>query len=106
MDFSINEQDDVVRISLDSSFDVSHYERFKSICAENVKENNRFEVDFTETQYLDSSALGMLLLLREQTKGDKSRVTLKNVGEAALKILSIAQFQQLFNIETVETIQT
>lgn len=105
MDFSINTKDDVVKISLDSSFDVSHYEEFKSICADNVKDKNRFEVDFTETQYLDSSALGMLLLLREQTKGDKSRVTLKNVGESALKILSIAQFQQLFNIEATETSQ-
>ncbi len=99
MDFSVNEKDEVVTIKLDSSFDVSHYEKFKVICSENVTDTNRFEVDFANTQYLDSSALGMLLLLRDQTHGEKDRVTLINVKDAALKILTIAQFQQLFNIE-------
>ena len=93
------QKDGVVTIVLPCSFDVSQYEEFKLICQKYQADNNRFEVDFTETQYMDSSALGMLLLLREQVKGDKERVLLANVTGTALKILEIAQFNQLFNIK-------
>jgi len=88
----------LVTIVLPSSFDVSQYEEFKAICKEYEADDNRFEEDFTVTQYMDSSALGMLLLLREQVKGDKERVLLTNVTGTTLKILEIAQFNQLFNI--------
>lgn len=101
MGITANKIDDLVTIVLDPSFDVSQYEKFKSICESNVSDTNRFAVDFAQTEYIDSSALGMLLLLREQTKGDKSRVTLINVGGSALNILKIAQFNQLFTIQEV-----
>lgn len=99
MEYSVNQANNDVTIVLDSCFDVSSYEYFKSICSENVTDKNHFKVDFSNTEFMDSSALGMLLLLREQTHGDKSRVTFVNVGEAARKILEIAQFQQLFRIQ-------
>lgn len=92
------QQDSLVTIMLPGSFDVSQYEEFKAICQKYNSDNNCFEIDFAETQYMDSSALGMLLLLREQVKADKKRVLLKNVNGTALKILEIAQFNQLFNI--------
>jgi anti-anti-sigma factor len=100
MKYSINKAKNKVSIILDSSFDVSHYEQFKAICNEHNQADVGFSIDFRKTEYLDSSALGMLLLLREQTEGDKSRVTLENVGESALKILKIAHFHQLFNIHS------
>lgn len=92
------QKDKLVTIVLPGSFDVSQYEEFKLICQKFKADDNRFEVDFTQTQYMDSSALGMLLLLREQVKGDKERVLLTNVTGTTLKILEIAQFNQLFNM--------
>lgn len=92
------QQDSLVTIILPCSFDVSQYEEFKDICQKYNADDNNFEIDFTETHYMDSSALGMLLLLREQVKADKNRVLLKNVSGTTLKILEIAQFNQLFNI--------
>lgn len=91
-------QNDLVILVLPCSFDVSQYEEFKAICEANKTTDNRFELDFSQTQYMDSSALGMLLLLREQVKGDKNRVLLKNVSGTALKILEISQFHLLFHL--------
>ncbi|MDX1351596.1 MAG: STAS domain-containing protein [Thiomicrorhabdus sp.] len=93
------QKDDLVTLILPCSFDVSYYEEFKAICESFKADDNRFELDFSETQYMDSSALGMLLLLREQVKGDKNRLQLINAGGTALKILEIAQFNQLFNFK-------
>ena len=93
------QEGDLVTLILPCSFDVSHYEEFKSICERFKSDENRFEINFSETQYMDSSALGMLLLLREQVKGDKKRVRLINVSGTVLKILEIAQFSKLFKYE-------
>ncbi|BCN93225.1 anti-anti-sigma regulatory factor [Thiomicrorhabdus immobilis] len=92
------EQDGVVTIQLGGSFDVSQYEKFKTICKKYDSSENRFKIDFAKTLYMDSSALGMLLLLREQTKGDKERVKLVNVSGTVNKILEVAHFNQLFTI--------
>jgi anti-anti-sigma factor len=90
---------DVVTLSIDGIFDVSVYELFKEACGAHANDTAQFVIDMDKTTYMDSSALGMLLLLREKTHGDKDRVKLINVGESVLSILEIAQFQQLFNIQ-------
>lgn len=91
---------EVVTISIDGSFDVSVYEQFKEAYQSNLTESNRFVIDLHNAPYIDSSALGMLLLLREKTQGDKARVVLVGVNEIAQRILEIAQFNRLFDIQT------
>lgn len=90
---------EVVTISIDGIFDVSVYELFKEACSEYISDTAQFVIDMDKTTYVDSSALGMLLLLREKTQGDKNRVKLVNVSKSVLSILKVAQFQQLFNIQ-------
>ncbi len=91
-----------VTISVIGSFDISAYEEFKENCQKYLTDSNKFVIDLERATYMDSSALGMLLLLREKTRGDKSRVRLINVGDNVLNILEIAQFNQLFVIESKE----
>lgn len=90
----------IVTISIIGSFDVSAYEEFKEICQNNLTDSNKFIIDLKHANYMDSSALGMLLLLREKTLGDKTRVKLTNVGQDVGSILEIAQFNKLFVIES------
>jgi len=89
----------VVTISINGIFDVSVYEQFKEYCRVHLNDDVHFVIDMDSTTYMDSSALGMLLLLREKTQGDKDRVKLINVGENVLSVLEVAQFQQLFDIQ-------
>jgi|SRR5262245_26906817 anti-anti-sigma factor len=56
-------------------------------------------VDLEETSYLDSAALGMLLLLREQAAKRSVRVSLANCRGQAHEVLQLANFQRLFKIE-------
>jgi len=57
-----------------------------------------YVVDMMETEYMDSSALGMLLMLREHAGGNNSNITLRNCSQDIKTILSVANFQSLFNI--------
>lgn len=55
-------------------------------------------VDLKGTTYLDSSALGMLLLLRDHVGGDESNIRVVNTNSDVRKILAIANFDKLFDI--------
>ena len=99
MSVSASVSGEKVTVFVDGSFDVSAYEDFKDICQENLTDTNRFVIDMKDACYMDSSALGMLLLLREKTAGDKKRITLVNVSDSVQSILEIAQFHKLFVIQ-------
>lgn len=56
-------------------------------------------VDFANVTYVDSSGLGILLLLREQAGERSKAVVLARCSSDLQRILAIAQFDRLFRIE-------
>ena len=55
-------------------------------------------VDFSGVDYLDSSALGMLLMLRDKLGGANKEVALTGVRGNVKQVLDIANFGKLFHI--------
>jgi len=86
-------------IVIDGRFDFSAHQDFRSSYESLETKPERFIIDMTDTAYLDSSALGMLLLLRDYAGGDAAQITLKNASSDVKRILSISNFEQLFHIE-------
>ncbi len=86
-------------ISINGRFDFNLYKDFRD-AYENVltKGNIKFIINFSQTEYMDSSALGMLLVLKERTGGDSS-VVLKNCNKEIKNILSISNFDKIFTIK-------
>lgn len=100
MSIEVQVDDKVVTISLSGSFDIGCYESFNDSYRPYItKSDSVFIIDMQGATYMDSSALGMLLLLRDRTGGDKERILITNVGEAVMEVLKIANFDQLFNIQ-------
>ena len=91
-----NGQELVIRV--DGRFDFSAHQEFRD-AYERQSAAQRFVVDLRNTSYLDSSALGMLLLLRDHAGGDQSNVRITNCNADVKKILTISNFEQLFRIE-------
>ena len=54
-------------------------------------------IDFGGVDYLDSSALGMLLLLREKADGKGKSVHLAGMKGTVKQVLDIANFGKLFS---------
>ncbi|WP_127470812.1 STAS domain-containing protein [Thiomicrorhabdus aquaedulcis] len=98
MSLNIKEKNNVVTIAIEGSFDVSGYQAFKEVIETHNDPQTHFIVECKHASYLDSSALGMLLLLREKTAGDQKRLKLVNVHGDVASILKIAQFDRLFSI--------
>lgn len=78
-------------------FDIACYEEFNRAYSSLLGRAEQFKVDLSTTSFMDSSALGMLLLLREKA-GDSTHIELINADDEVAKILQIAQFHQLFTI--------
>lgn len=55
-------------------------------------------VDFSGVDYLDSSALGILLMLRDKLGGAGKEVALTGVAGNVKQVLGIANFGKLFQI--------
>lgn len=55
-------------------------------------------VDFSGVDYLDSSALGMLLMLRDKLGGVNKEVALTGVRGNVKQVIDIANFSKLFKI--------
>lgn len=86
-------------IKINGRFDFSAHQMFRDAYDKPDTRMGAYVVDLTDTTYLDSSALGMLLLLRDYAGGDNANIHIKNCSEDVLKILSISNFGQLFKID-------
>jgi anti-anti-sigma factor len=61
--------------------------------------NSSYILDMSRVDYMDSAALGMLVVLYERTGKDRKRVVLKGCAPEVLNILEISKFDQLLTIE-------
>ena len=86
-------------IKIQGRFDFSAHQEFRDAYEKAQDEHKGYVVDMKETTYLDSSALGMLLLLRDHAGGDNSEIEIINCNSDVKKILTISNFEQLFTIK-------
>lgn len=84
-------------ISITGRFDFASHQDFREAYEKSGKEL-RYVVDLGGTTYLDSSALGMLLLLRDHAGGERSRIRLVNCCADVITILTISNFSKLFQV--------
>jgi anti-anti-sigma factor len=89
-----------VTISIQGRFDFQAHEELRMAYESAGKPVSHYAVDFAQTEYLDSSALGMLLMLRKHAGGRAGAVTLMNPNPAVMKILQIANFDKLFAVRS------
>ena len=98
VDTNISNDGNKVTISVAGKFDFQLYDAFKASYSATNGTGVEYIVDFSKTDYLDSSALGMLLLLREHAGGESSNITISHPSAEVKKALDVANFEKLFVI--------
>jgi anti-anti-sigma factor len=86
-------------INIEGRFDFSAHQDFRESYEGADVSPEEYCVDMKDTTYLDSSALGMLLLLRDHAGGDAANIKIVNCNADVKKILTISNFEQLFSID-------
>lgn len=100
MSISASFNDDLAVITVTGDFKYDRTSEFRQAAATigarpGVK---RIEVDFADATYIDSSALGLLLALRDGARGKGQPIELTNVRGNVRQVLEIARFGNLFAI--------
>lgn len=85
-------------MSINGRFDFSLHKDFRDAYRDKPA-GIKYVIDMKNTEYMDSSALGMLLLLREHAGGDSSSISIEGCQEDIRKILTISNFNKLFTIK-------
>lgn len=85
-------------IAIEGRFDFSTHQAFRDAYEKSSEGVRHWVVDMSDTTYLDSSALGMLLLLRDFAGGDNASIRIENCNSDVRRILTISNFEQLFSI--------
>ena len=90
-------------IQLEQSFDFESHKDFRE-CIKNIIEKNakKLAIDFSSVEYIDSSALGMLMLAKHETTQHACELKLTNLREGHAKnVLNLVKFDQMFDIEYI-----
>lgn len=97
MEANVSNRDGKAVITLQGRFDFNAHREFRESVDLAIKDAARdIHVDLNGVDYLDSSALGMLLMLRDKAKGAGKEVSLANARGSVKQVIDIANFGKLF----------
>jgi HptB-dependent secretion and biofilm anti anti-sigma factor len=86
-------------IKVQGRFDFSSLQQFRNAYEKVNPKPKSYIIDLKESDYLDSSALGMLLALRDYAGGDESNIRVIGANADIKKILVITKLDELFKVE-------
>ena len=97
---SISDDGTTIIIKIKGRFDFDIHKEFRDAYEKLAAqiEDPKFIIDLMDTEYMDSSALGMLLLLRDHAGSDKSKVMIINCDKVTKEVLDMANFDKLFTV--------
>lgn len=89
------------RLLLSGRFDFSSHGLFNQSIDPPLADGRITELvlDFEQVKYIDSSALGMLLLLKERANGASKSIVLVNCKGAVAQVFELANLGRLFTIK-------
>jgi anti-anti-sigma factor len=100
MDYSFEEKGGDMSVRLDGRMTHADYKGFRDILTRiNQDKPRRVTFDLTTVSFIDSSALGMLLIVRDAAVQDKRDVVLKGASGQAEGLIKVGKLQNYFIIE-------
>lgn len=99
--YSFDETSKTLKLRLNGRLDFASHQTFSNAYQSQPTSNvEHYVLNMEELTYLDSSALGMLLLLKDFASKD-AKISIINCIPDVYKIFEIANFNQLFNIQKI-----
>ncbi len=100
---NITRNNNIGTLHLSSWFGFHAHKQFKEAYSQLLNENilKFIEVDLSKIEHLDSSALGMLLLLRERAIAVGKTVQLVGLSNYTGRVFQLTNFETIFEIRTL-----
>lgn len=95
---SLSADGKTMTLHVNGRFDFSCHQGFVAAYKEYPKGDKYYVVDLKNADHLDSSAMGMLLQLRDYSNKEE-QVKIRHPHDGVSEVLKIANFDKLFTIE-------
>ena len=96
---SASDDGQIITIEIKGKFDFNFVQDFRSAYSSIEGSVDCIIVDLRETEYMDSSALGMLLNMQKTMNGRVNTIKISNCKPQIKKILQISRFDKKFDID-------
>jgi len=93
---NVNDSGGALQIAIVGRFDFNILQEFRDAYSDKEGSQGQFVIDLAQTEYIDSSALGMLLNMKNHLGVDDRVIEIKNCQPNLMKIFSIAHFDKKF----------
>lgn len=99
MNLKKNIEGDNIKFSISGKFTFADYQSFRTVL-DSIKngEGRVLIIDFSGVDFLDSAALGMLLVAKEEADKKRIEVILENASGHVQKMFELSDFNSMFNI--------
>ena len=96
----IEKTDRRITVTTDGDFDLHICPELKALLEEDLKDNRVIHVcfDLSKTSFIDSSGLGLILYIYNQTAPYGGKVSVINAAPAAAKLFEMAGIDELLNL--------
>ena len=94
----LSEDGHELSMAIDGRFDFSLHADFRNAYRD-LPRNTRYSIDLGRSTFMDSSAMGMLLLLREYAGDKEADIHLVNCSPEVRKVLSISNLDKMFQLD-------
>ena len=100
MSFETRSDKDISVIFLNGRFVFDSHKDFRKATEQVLERSGTrvIQLDMGQVDYLDSSALGMLLMLKKKVETSGRTIQIKNLKGMARQVLEIANFHKIFTI--------
>ena len=98
-DKEIKIEDDIQTVKLVGDLDVYSEEDFKEFIEEKIDANKDLVFDLQDLDYLDSTGLGMFMLIYNKQKENGKSVKIINTKENIKKLFKITDLSDLYDME-------
>jgi len=96
---NISNDGKIMHLSITGRFDYKITKEFRDSYTRAARHKGvTYYINLNNASYIDSSALGILLLLRECAKHNDGRVIIEQPSEQVSQVLKVANFERLFTI--------
>jgi anti-sigma B factor antagonist len=101
MSFDVKKQGDITVIDVEGQLIVGNRQELKQKVLEELEKGGRkFLIDFSNTGYIDSSGLGVLVSLSKKIREQGGELRLANLNDDLRTLFELTKLDTLFHIAT------
>jgi anti-anti-sigma factor len=87
---------DTLNITISGQFNFNLVQSFRQAYANDQASGKSINIDLSSTDYIDSSALGMLINMKKSIGAEDLAISISNCPENLMKIFTISNFEKKF----------